>query len=73
MTLQVDVLAEEAVTPASSAAIAEAARARATSVPAGSPSGGGPVTDEFQALCEEWLPCMYDWRAPVVPARQAGP
>ena len=70
MTLQVDVLAEEEVTVASPAAIAEAAQARTTSVPVGSPTGGGPVTDEFQALCEEWLPCMYDWR---VPARQARP
>jgi hypothetical protein len=73
MTLQVDVPVEDEVTAASPAAIAETARARETSVPIGSPTGGGPVTDEFQALCEEWLPCMYDWRAPGVAARQARP
>lgn len=73
MTLQVDVQAPDEVTAASSAAVADAARVRAASVVVESPTQGAPVTDEFQALCEEWLPCMYDWRAPAVPAPQARP
>jgi hypothetical protein len=73
MTQQLDVRPEEEVTAASSAAVADGARARATSVAIDAPITGGPVTDEFQALCEEWLPCMYDWRPPAVPALQARP
>jgi hypothetical protein len=73
MTQQLDVRPEEEVTAASSAAVSDGARARATSVAIDAPIRGGPVTDEFQALCEEWLPCMYDWRAPAVPAAQARP
>jgi hypothetical protein len=77
MTQQVDVRAEEEVAAAPSAAVSDGARAGARagarSVAVDSPRRGGPVTDEFQALCEEWLPCMYDWRAPAVPAHQARP
>jgi hypothetical protein len=73
MTQQVDVRAEEEVAAAPSAAVSDGARAGARSVAVDSPRRGGPVTDEFQALCEEWLPCMYDWRALAVPADQARP
>jgi hypothetical protein len=70
MTQQVDVRAEREGKAASSG-VSDGARARATSVTVDSPRRGGPVTDEFQALCEEWLPCMYDWGAPAVPADQS--
>jgi hypothetical protein len=73
MTVQVDVQAQDEVTAASSPDASDAARARAASVVVDSPTRGGPVTDEFQALCEEWLPCMYDWRTPAVPAPRARP
>jgi hypothetical protein len=70
MTQQVDVRPEGEVTIASSVALPDGTRARAASVAVDSPRSGGSVTDEFQAVCEEWLPCMYDWRAPAVPSPQ---
>jgi hypothetical protein len=73
MTQQVDVRPEEEVTATTAAAVSDGATARATSLTVDSPRRGGPVTDEFQAMCEEWLPCMYDWRALAVPADQARP
>jgi hypothetical protein len=73
MTQQVDVRPEGEVSVAPIVALPDGARARATSVAVDSPRCGGPVTDEFQALCEEWLPCMYDWRALAVPASEGTP